>query len=92
MFIGTGGLLYLLDLSLSSPSGFALVETILEGALAKFIIWIILSALAYHFIAGLKHLILDFGFGESKAGAKAGAMITIGTAGLLIVLLGVWIW
>ncbi len=92
LFVGTGGLLYLLDLSLTSPSGFALVETILEGAAAKFIIWVIVSALAYHFIAGIKHLILDLGIGESRDGARTGAAMTIAIAAVLIVLTGVWIW
>lgn len=92
LFAGIAGLLYLLDLSLESPAGFALVQTILEGVLAKFLLWAVLSALAYHFVAGCKHLLMDLGWGETKSGAKTGASLTLAIALLLIVLTGVWIW
>ena len=92
LFAGLAGLLYLLDLSLESPSGYALVQTILEGSIAKFLLWGVLSALAYHFIAGIKHLRLDLGVGESKSGARTGASLTLAAAILVITLTGVWIW
>ena len=92
LFAGLAGLLYLLDLSLESPSGYALVQTILEGSIAKFLLWGVLSALAYHFIAGIKHLLLDLGVGESKSGARTGASLTLAAAILVITLTGVWIW
>lgn len=92
LFIGIAGLLYLLDLSLDSASGFALVQTILEGAIARFVLWAVLSALAYHFVAGTKHLLLDWGLGESKSGAQLGASISLAISVLLIALIGVWVW
>ncbi|MEY4641523.1 MAG: succinate dehydrogenase, cytochrome b556 subunit [Pseudomonadota bacterium] len=90
VFLGIAGLLYLLDRSLASEEGFkALVEL---GAFARFLWWGVLSALAYHSVAGVRHLLLDFGFGESREGGPRTATITIVVSVVLIVLLGVWIW
>ncbi len=92
LFIGIAGLLYLLDLSLDSAAGFALVETILEGAIARIALWLVLCALAYHFVAGIKHLLMDLGIGETKEGAKMGATLVFAVAVLLFALAGTWIW
>ncbi len=59
---------------------------------ARFLLWGVLSALVYHLVAGIKHLLLDLGIGESKEGGPRGAQITIVVSVVLIVLLGVWVW
>ena len=92
LFLGTAVLLYLLQLSLESEAGFHQVLEILDGTFAKLVLWVLLAALAYHFVAGIKHLLLDFGLGESKTGAKTGASITLALSFILIAILGVWIW
>ena len=56
------------------------------------IVWLLLSALFYHLIAGTKHLLLDFGIGESKQGAKTGATLTVVLAAIAIIGAGVWVW
>ena len=53
--------------------------------------WVILSGLAYHFAAGIKHLIMDLGIGESLEGGAMLAKLTVSVAALLIVLAGFWI-
>ena len=85
-------LLWMLDLSLSSAEGFASLQEILISPIAKIILWGVLSALAYHFVAGVKHLIMDLGVGETLEGGKLGAKIALFFAAVLIVLAGVWIW
>ncbi len=92
LFVGTAILLYLLQLSLESQTSFDLAVEILSSPAAKLIIWLLLSALLYHLIAGTKHLLLDWGIGESKQGAKTGAALTIALAAIAIVLGGVWVW
>lgn len=92
LFVGTAIILYLMQLSLGSQSGFDLAVQILTSPIAKLILWLLLSALLYHLIAGIKHLLLDFGIGESKQGAKAGATVTLGLATIAIVIGGLWIW
>lgn len=92
IFIGMAFLIYGLDLSLSGADGFAAVQSLMSGFFAKLIAWGILSALAYHLVAGTRHLIADAGVGESLHGAVLGSKIVVAVSVVLIVLLGVWIW
>jgi succinate dehydrogenase / fumarate reductase cytochrome b subunit len=92
IFIGVAILLYLLGLSLESEAGFAEAQQLLSSPLAKFVVWGIVSGLLYHLVAGTKHLVMDWGFGETLAGAAIGSRITLVLSTLLIVIAGVWIW
>lgn len=92
LFVGVAILMYALDLSLSSEEGFASVKDCLDGFLAKLVIWGILSALLYHLVAGIKHLLMDLGIGETLEGGVLGAKITIAVSVVLILLAGIWVW
>ncbi|AEA83792.1 succinate dehydrogenase (C subunit) [Stutzerimonas stutzeri DSM 4166] len=85
-------LLLALDTSLSSPEGFEEVRAYLGSPLAKLVSWALLSALLYHLVAGVRHLIMDSGHGETLEGGKLGSKIVIVVSAVLIVLAGVWIW
>ncbi len=92
LFVGTAILLYILELSLSSEEDFNSVKECLDGFFVKFIIWGILSGLLYHLVAGFKHLLMDFGIGETLEGGVLGAKVTIVISAVLILLAGVWLW
>ncbi len=92
VFLGIAGLLCLLDVSLTSEEDFNSVRTAALSPLVRLLLWGVLSALAYHLVAGVKHLLLDLGIGESKEGGPRGAQITLIVSILLIAALGVWIW
>jgi succinate dehydrogenase / fumarate reductase cytochrome b subunit len=92
LFVGIAGLLYLFDKSLSSPEGFVAVTEWLGNPVVKLVTWAVVAALLYHFIAGIKHLIMDFGIGETLGGAVLGAKIVIVLATVAIVAAGLWIW
>jgi len=92
MFVGIGILLWMLELSLSGEAGFNRLQELLTSPLATFVVWGVLSALAYHLIAGVKHLLMDAGIGETKEGAPRGATIVIVVSLLTILALGVWLW
>ncbi|GGM27183.1 succinate dehydrogenase, cytochrome b556 subunit [Pseudomonas asuensis] len=92
LFIGLAALLYGLDLSLSSEDGFARVKAFLAYPLVKLVIWAVLSALLYHLVAGVRHLIMDMGVGETLQGGKLGSQIVLIVSAVLIVLVGVWVW
>jgi len=85
-------MLYALGKSLGSEEGFGEVKTCLTSPLAKFVGWGLLSALLYHMVAGIRHLIMDMGIGESLEGGKLGSKIVLAVSVVLIVLAGVWIW
>jgi succinate dehydrogenase / fumarate reductase cytochrome b subunit len=85
-------MLWLLDHSLSDEAGFQEVGEILASPLAKAVLFAILFAVIYHALAGIKHLVADFGYGESLEGGVLGARLVIAATGILTVLAGVWIW
>ena len=92
LFVGIAFGLYALDLSLDSPAGFVAAQALMDGLLGKFIAWGLLTALGYHLVAGIKHLLLDWDIGETLEGARMGTGIAIAAAVILSVLAGVWVW
>ena len=92
LFVAMAVLIWVLDASLSSPESFAsLVET-LSHPLVKLVLWGIFTAMMYHSVAGIKHLVADFGIGETMEGGVLGARIVIAVTMVLALLGGVWIW
>ncbi len=92
LFAGTAVLLWMLDASLASEADFNSVADHLTNPWCKFILWSVLAGLAYHTVMGVRHLIMDFGVGESLEGGKLSAVFAFVLAGVLMVLAGVWIW
>lgn len=92
VFVGTAVLLWLLDTSLSSSEGFTRLREAGMSPMAKLIIWGVLAALVYHLVAGIRHLLMDAGIGESFEGGPRGATIVLVVSAVLIVLTGVWVW
>lgn len=92
IFAGLAVLLCMLDQSLESKAAFAELQQSLASLPAKIILWLVLTATAYHTIAGVKHLVMDVGIGESLEGGVMGARIVIVLSLVSAVLLGVWVW
>ena len=85
--------MYALSLSLESQEGFdAAAELLTDSFLAKVIAWGLLSALFYHFFAGIKHLVMDAGYCEEIESGKAAAKVTLALSAVAILLAGVWVW
>ena len=92
LFFAVAFMLTALNASLESAESFAELKSTFDNGLAKLITWLILSAVGYHLIAGIKHLVMDAGIGESKEGGKVGAIITLVGGAIVIALAGVWVW
>lgn len=93
LFLGLIFMFWALDVSLSSQEGFEAVKgTLQESFFAKLVLWGMLSALAYHFVAGIKHLIMDLDIGVTLEGGMRGAQLTLAISAILVVLAGVWVW
>ena len=92
LFGGVGLLLWMLDSSLSSPEGFAAVKECLESFLSKFVLWAVMAAFIYHTVAGIRHLVMDTGLGETLEAGDKSAKLTVVLSAVLIILAGVWIW
>lgn len=84
-------LLYVLQASLASPESFAaLKQGFLGSIVGGGLVFIALAGLLFHFVAGVKHLIMDFGVGETLEGGRSLAWASIGIAGVLIALAFIW--
>ena len=92
IFLALPILLWVLDQSLINEGSFEALQEVLSGFLIKLIIFAILAGLIFHLVAGIKHLLMDAGIGETLEGARRGAAITIGLSGLLILIAGAWLW
>lgn len=93
VFVGVAVLLCLLDSSLHSPESFAETrQALADNLMLKAVVWLVLCGFIYHSCAGVKHLIMDVGIGESLEGGKRGAVIVLVVSVILMVLAGVWVW
>ncbi|HEX4501377.1 MAG TPA: succinate dehydrogenase cytochrome b556 subunit [Scandinavium sp.] len=92
-FVAVGILLWLLGTSLSSPEGFQVASAIMSGFFVKFILWGILTALAYHAVVGIRHLMMDFGYLEEtlEVGVRSANICFVITV-VLSLLAGVLVW
>ena len=92
IFVGLALLLWLFSESLSSEQGFNNVAMWMDNLIVKLALWAVISGLLYHLIAGIKHLIMDMGIGETLEGAQLGAKLVVALSAISIVLTGVWLW
>jgi len=92
LFAGMAFLLWMLDSSLDSQESFAAVRDVSSNPICKFVLFVVLAGLAYHMVMGIRHLIMDFGVGESLKGGQLGAKIAFVIAFVSIALIGVWVW
>ena len=92
LFFGSFILMALLGMSLDNEAGFADALALLDNGFFAFIIWGVLATLAYHFVAGVKHLFMDMGYGETLETGPIFAKISMASAVVLMVLAGVWVW
>ena len=84
--------LWILDQSLASEQSFQDVSNFLSYPLAQFLIWGSLVALIYHTVAGIRHLIMDLGFGEESFNSgRISAWVSVGVALVLIAVVTGWI-
>jgi succinate dehydrogenase / fumarate reductase cytochrome b subunit len=92
MFFSSFLMLWALDQSLASEASFNAVAAVLSSPLAKLVSWGIASVLTYHALAGIKHLIMDAGIGETMRGGVLGARIVFVLAALAATVWGMLIW
>ena len=76
----------------SSPEGFLFIENLGSLFLIKILLNLFIAGLTYHYIAGIRHLIMDFGYWETL---KAGSISAYGVfifSGILIIYFSTFIW
>lgn len=92
LFLFIPFLIWGLGLSLASQEQYDNVHLFLTGPLMKLIVWGLLSSFIFHLIAGIRHLFMDMGIGETLNGGRLGAQLTLVISLVLMVLIGIWLW
>lgn len=85
-------MLWGLQYSLSSSSNFSALSQLFSSFSMKAVLWLVVSALLYHIIAGIRHLFMDIHIGDSKQGGTIGAYIVLSLSILLSLVFGVYLW
>lgn len=85
-------MMYWLSMSLRDVSTFTDLQLWLAHPYCKVVLWGFLASAWYHLVAGVRHLVMDFGIGESRCAGRYSAIMVmvIGVLGALG--LGIWIW
>lgn len=92
IFVGMAFLIWGLGLSLQSQESFEQLKECMDSVIAKLILWVILAGFIYHFVAGVRHMLMDAGYFETLEGSKTLAIAVIVVSAVLILAAGVWVW
>ena len=92
LFGAVGLFLWILDSSLSSEESFKSIKVFMSTLTVQIIIWLSLAALIYHLVAGLRHLVMDYGYGETLSGGILGAKLVLVLSVILMLMAGFWLW
>ncbi|HQV22216.1 MAG TPA: succinate dehydrogenase, cytochrome b556 subunit [Agitococcus sp.] len=85
-------LLYILQGSLASEESFdAIKESVFGGFIGRFVVFVALAGLIYHFFAGIKHLVMDFGIAEELKSGRAFATAILAISAFFIALAFYWV-
>ncbi|GAB55208.1 succinate dehydrogenase cytochrome b556 subunit [Glaciecola punicea ACAM 611] len=78
--------------SLGSEADFQMVKDVLNGPFGYVVALGTLSALSFHLLGGIRHVIMDMGYWEELHSGNLSANIAIGGWIVLTVVLGVILW
>ena len=81
-----------LVLASNSEEGFTTVSYFLSLNSIKILLVLLLTGLTYHYISGIRHLVMDFGYWQTLNAGKISAILTIVLSGLISLILLVVVW
>ncbi len=84
--------IYFCDLSLKSAESFMDLRILLINPYYKFIVWMFVASLAYHMLAGMRHIFMDCGYGDDLKSGRYSAIFLVVLSIICIFSLGIWIW
>ena len=85
-------MLFILGKSLQSEEVFAQTKSMLNSPFYKVALWAFSAAMIYHILAGIRHILMDMGFGEHLKAGRISSILVIVLAVILTIFLGIWIW
>ena len=91
LLFGVGYFTYLLSLTLKSPESFDWVFNAVATTYHGILVWVVLTAVSYHFFAGVRHLLMDFHIGISLRASRRSSWTVLVITGVASLGLGWWI-
>jgi succinate dehydrogenase / fumarate reductase cytochrome b subunit len=92
LFIGSGLSLGILGYAMDSEEKFEQARTWLDMESAKIGLLLVLLALVFHSLAGIRHLLMDVGIGESLVGGRVSASLVFLLTAITTWPLISWLW
>lgn len=92
LFLSIPLLLYVLHQSLVSQEAFSSIKVVIDHPFFKIVLIAILASAVYHLLAGIRHLVMDCGIGESLMSGRITAWASIVLTIIVVVWMGVWLW
>ncbi len=92
LFFSIPLILWYFQASLSSEASFSKINIFFHDPVVKIGLSVFISALCYHLVAGIRHLLLDIHIGESKSGGRKGAKLVIVLFVAFLPAIGYWLW
>lgn len=71
--------LWALQQSLVSAEDYQRIANLLQKFPLRILLFLLILALAHHFLAGIRHLLLDLDIGISRRGGRMGAWLVLAT-------------
>jgi succinate dehydrogenase / fumarate reductase cytochrome b subunit len=77
MFLALPYLIFLLDLSLSGPEGYAAASAAVHGVPGILFVFLLMWSLIHHLLAGIRYLLIDVDLGVEKTMARQTALAVV---------------
>ncbi len=92
LFLALPILLLIFGRAMHSPASFLQLQALLLTGIGKVFVWLLLVIVLFHLLAGLRHLVMDMGFGESLNVSRITAYLLMLVMLVVMILLGMWLW
>lgn len=85
LFLGLPLVIWAWQLSLRDSASFSFIMALMQTLPLRLFLWLYLSCLIYHMLAGIRHLFMDLGLGEELATGRylAWILLALGAAGFV---------
>lgn len=81
-----------LNYSLAGPNGYEQTVDFLTASWFSLFFWLFLSSITYHIYAGVRHMIMDMGYGERMKTASITSILVLVLGVISAIFWGCFIW
>ena len=82
IFVLSLPMMWVLVFSLSSEDNYQIIISLFENFFLKSLFSLFITAIFYHFVSGLRHLVMDFGYWETLRAGRMSALATFVSSGI----------